>query len=269
MRWISLGVRPFLPIALLLTTLVLAALDGCTTVPRADPPAVAGSTTSGSSGAGGARASSTSSSTVAVGTTTSSSSSGAGGAPVCGPDAGPADGGTCTVVAVCDGGCGATGTTCTPTGCGDWARWPMPNPPSMGLPNAASYSVDAGAGVVVDNVTKLTWQQPIGDAGSCSNGCTATAAADYCNNLVLAGAQWRLPTRIELVSIQDYTQTNGVFINPTYFPGTPAGFFWTSTPVASTPGANGYAGYAWGVDFQLGTNEPEPSTMSFHVRCVH
>src|SRR5436190_8651121 len=47
---------------------------------------------------------------------------------------------------------------CTPA---SWiAGWPMPNPPSAGLPNPASYDTSRD-GIVTDKVTGLIWQRRV------------------------------------------------------------------------------------------------------------
>ena len=75
-----------------------------------------------------------------------------------------------------------------------------PNP-ATATPHPSSYT-DAGDGTVQDNVTGLVWQSSV----------TASQAfswddADLCAGLTLGGRVWRLPTRIELLSIVDFTRT--------------------------------------------------------------
>ena len=83
-----------------------------------------------------------------------------------------------------------------------WATWPMPNPSSSGLPNPARY--DTGKlGVVIDQVTGLMWQRETPAEYGFAD------AAALCAELALAGhCDWRLPTRIELVSLVDFTLSN-------------------------------------------------------------
>jgi predicted small secreted protein len=123
-----------------------------------------------------------------------------------------------------------------------WARWTMPNGAEAGLPNPASYTPVAGSdGGLFDNVTKLTWgsaQTAITDAG---------AACTY---------PFRLPTRIELVSILDTSQSP-VLVNPA-FTTMRAAVYWTSSV---TPD-----GTPWTVDF--GEGYVEPSTTATDVICV-
>ncbi len=113
--------------------------------------------------------------------------------------------------------------------CVGCAGWPMPNPVSTGLPHPASYTTRTGS--VVDDVTGLEWQQAMG----CSAGCTQADAAAYCEGLTLAGqGDWRLPTRIELVSLVDDTQHLPA-IDTTWFPGTSNAYSWTSSAALINP----------------------------------
>jgi hypothetical protein len=105
-----------------------------------------------------------------------------------------------------------------------YARWSMPNPASQNLPNPSSYT-DMGDGTVRDNVTALVWQKAV----TSSQAYAWAAAQTYCSGLTIAGRTWHLPTRIELLSIVDFTKNPG--IDATAFPGTPGGkYHWTSTP---------------------------------------
>jgi hypothetical protein len=77
----------------------------------------------------------------------------------------------------------------------------MPNPAGSGLPNPASYSAENG--VVRDEVTCLDWQQdpPATTFDSASAGA-------YCESLSLGGYDdWRVPTRVEMMSIIDWTRS--------------------------------------------------------------
>lgn len=179
-------------------------------------------------------------------------------------------GGACANLDTNPRNCGACraacpqGDTCSVTGCSDWATWPMPNPVSAALPNPASYT--SMTGYVINNVTKLWWQQPLYTSNnvgmSCSGGCMQAEAIAYCSNLSLGGQNdWRLPTRVELVSIVDYTQVSPA-INATAFPDTPAVGYWTSSPYVNTPGS------AWYIDFGDGTAEGVPVAFPTSVRCV-
>jgi hypothetical protein len=161
-----------------------------------------------------------------------------------------ADGGTAGGETTGDGTAGAT-APCTD---GRQSGFVMPNPASTGLPNPASYTTN-GDGTVTDNVTGLVWQGTV-DPGS----YTQAQAATYCASL---GGAWRLPTRVELVSLVDFTIASpGVTINQTYFPSTPAAEFWTSSPAA------GDSSYAWLVAFDGGIASIGVVQSANRVRCV-
>jgi hypothetical protein len=104
-----------------------------------------------------------------------------------------------------------------------WACWPMPNPVGSGLPNEADYQ-ENGDGTVLDKVTGLTWEQrPPGGSH------TFDEAISYCEGLSLGGFDdWRLPTRIEMMSIMDFT-SGGTKVDSTAFPNAAGGFHKTSS----------------------------------------
>jgi len=137
---------------------------------------------------------------------------------------------------------------------GTWAQWPMPT----SLSSIATYDTSQ-AGVVLDKVTKLMWQHPL-DA----NTYTWAAAKTYCAGLVLGGySDWRLPSRIELVSILDPTvAAPGPTIDAIGFPSTPATFMWTASPVA------GSTTLAWNVEFSSAGTHSQFVTSAYRVRCV-
>jgi Protein of unknown function (DUF1566) len=103
----------------------------------------------------------------------------------------------------------------------------MPNPPSSGLPNPASYK-DLGNGAVLDNLTCLTWQK-----APATTTDTLPNNAAYCANLGttnFAGfSDWRMPTRVEMASIVDFSTTKGDAISATAFLGEPSGYYRTAS----------------------------------------
>jgi hypothetical protein len=120
--------------------------------------------------------------------------------------------------------------------------------------------------VVIDTVTGLWWQEPLDTNNSmgfnCATGCTQADAILYCAHLHLGGhCDWRLPTRIELVSIVDVTQ-QGAAINGSAFPGTPAAIFWTASPYQPS------AGNAWYVNFGGGNTGYDAAADNGRARCV-
>ena len=137
-----------------------------------------------------------------------------------------------------------------------WPNWPMPNPPSTLLPNAQSYTISPN-GLVQDNVTGLIWQQNVSDQTY-----TWDDAHSYCASLSLQGTGWRLPSRVELMSLVDFTQLPTIDSNT--FPNTPMDGFWSGSLLA------GDSSSAWTVFFSF-TVTPvfdNPITTQFHVRCV-
>ena len=139
----------------------------------------------------------------------------------------------------------------------------MPNPASSGLPNPASYT-DNGDGTVTDNVTKLVWQKAV----TSSQAYAWCDAINYCATLTLAGRTWRLPTRIELLSLVDFTRTSPA-INTTAFPSVPGGkYHWTSSPWVVSQIAT-KAQDSWIVNFSEGlTSNAGNRTDAEYARCV-
>ncbi len=131
-----------------------------------------------------------------------------------------------------------------------WVRWPMPNPRELadeaGLPNPSSYAVDVATGVVTDLVTHLQWQ------------LTTIAAGDDC--AAMFGPAWRLPTRIELVSLIDFA-TQRPALDPVFVPDGGA----LALSVAFATGSSNDAG-PWVVDFTTG--EVRTTGAAQRARCV-
>ena len=132
----------------------------------------------------------------------------------------------------------------------------MPNVRLAGLPNPHSYDTQT-PGVVVNRVTGLIWQRNLPEKFY-----TFEEAERQCDNLALAGHRdWRLPSRIELVSLLDTTRIQPS-IDMAAFPSTPIDWFWTSSLAADSPTA------AWYVYFYFGYPKTDDMTNSFSVRCV-
>jgi len=178
--------------------------------------------------------------------------------------------------------CGSCSTACNASAmevcasglCGalNWALWPMPNGQddvSAGAPNPDAYT-DNLDGTVSDRVTHLMWQQQVPTTGGPSEDGNLTwgAASKYCAALSASGQDdWRLPSQIELVSLDDYSNMGQgqPSIDSTAFPDTPLAAFWSSTRLA------GAETNAWAVYFDAGfTYAYDASDMGTvaRVRCV-
>jgi hypothetical protein len=135
----------------------------------------------------------------------------------------------------------------------------MPHPPSTSLPHPASYT-NNGDGTVTDDVTGLIWQKTVGTKA------TYDGAQTYCANLSLAGGTWRVPKRIELLSLHDFTRGSPA-INVQAFDGT-SGFFWTSSPWVVSQ-IDTKPQLSWIVNFAEGlTSNAGNRTGEYNVRCV-
>jgi hypothetical protein len=157
-----------------------------------------------------------------------------------------------------------------------WARWEMPNykaDASVRTPVTLPYMVYTpqgmiqDAGVVQDDKTKLVWVvQPRG-VGAFGTEVTFTDAQTQCQAL---GADWRLPKRIELVSLLSYGRASGdtaPFIDNGTFPNV-GGKVWTSSPLRPVNG--GPSQQYWIVDFDVGAVATRPGNQppGARVLCV-
>jgi hypothetical protein len=232
----------------------------------------AGGTSAAGGGSGGAGTSGAGGTTGGRGTAGTSGAAGhAGGASgTAGHSGGNAGSAGTTGAAGTSGSAGVTGTGGASAACGApatefiYARWPMPNPASSGLPNPASYT-DNGDGTVTDNVTKLVWQKAVTSTQAYA-WCDAIA---YCANLTLAGRTWRLPTRIELLSLVDFTRTSPA-LDTVAFPNLPGGkYHWTASPwVVSQLSTKPQD--SWMVNFASGglTSNAVDRTAVEYARCI-
>lgn len=145
----------------------------------------------------------------------------------------------------------------------EWARWPMPGTPGPSAdgtsqPVAVAVDYDVRSDSVVDRVTGLQWQRILS-----TDVYNAAQAEAYCDALVLDCADdWRLPTRIELITIVSYDRARPAITDVIAFPNTPSQPFWTSSR-ASAPGDN-----TWYVSFTNGFTDFQTSDMPYPARCV-
>jgi hypothetical protein len=161
-----------------------------------------------------------------------------------------------------------------------WTQWLMPNPSvpiapeaSVLLPNPMAY--DAGP-TVFDQVTHLTWE---------ASGWPVASYADaewHCLWLAqTTNLPWRVPTRIELVSLIDWTHVPTLDLDA-FAPdtdadiGQAAGVYWSSSLAVPTSGgllpadASLTSWWHWTVSFATGlVIQEQPQHLSTGwVRCV-
>ncbi len=140
----------------------------------------------------------------------------------------------------------------------------MPNIPGSGLPHESSYT-DPGDGTVIDDVTGLVWEKtPPDESGTWDD------ALSYCDTLDLGGYDdWRLPTRIELTSVLDYSRPGW---STAAFPGSPGGFHRTSSDWILTinqQGAGAGKDFAWAFNLSDGiVSNAYSKARDARYRCV-
>jgi len=132
--------------------------------------------------------------------------------------------------------------------------------------SGGQYTV--ATGTVLDNKTKLIWQQTLS-----STPYAWTDAKQYCATGLLGGV-WRLPTVKELLTIVDYSvdaaqATPAPVIDAVAFPATPRQFFWSASQAADG------SAKVWAVNFGFGGAGPLPTSSAAGqpapqnlVRCV-
>ena len=136
----------------------------------------------------------------------------------------------------------------------EWMTGPLPKP----SPGAANYGVKSGT--VCDRTTLLEWERK----GS-ADLRTWDQAVAYCDTLLVGGHNdWRLPTRIELLTLVDHGR-KAPALDPVIFPGTPLDEpYWSATLMSNVfENPNAYF-----VSFELGATAPFTKTEPLHVRCV-
>lgn len=138
----------------------------------------------------------------------------------------------------------------------EWALWPMPSPADAGLPNPADYSILGET--VLDRVTGLEWQRTVS-----SEVFDWEGARVHCRSVHIGEHSFRLPTRIELVSLIRADSTLPTF-DDTVFPAIPyrdQNRYWT---LSDAPDAES----AFFVDVQLGVSGPAEKGSLYHAWCV-
>lgn len=137
----------------------------------------------------------------------------------------------------------------------EYALWRIPSSPGSSLLYPFNYDAD-DADVTVDQVTGLYWQKH-----PSATAVTWQGAMDACEALELGGqSDWRLPTRMEWLSIVDYAKQNPA-LDTTAFPDTKLDYYWTSSP-------SDIAGFRWQVGSAKGVLYREDITGKYYARCV-
>lgn len=112
-----------------------------------------------------------------------------------------------------------------------WAHWVMPNPVyDAGLVVDADLHFEqlSGAGVVTEARTALIWD--IGELDTTATAMTEQGAENYCAKLTTSGQKWRVPTRIELVTLLDFTQSSNQPALGSFFKVIGNRAVWSSSP---------------------------------------
>ena len=140
-----------------------------------------------------------------------------------------------------------------------WARQKMPNP--EGGVNPYSYTSNSDTSVT-DKVTGFVWQD---STKTVVPGEDAFAKARLaCATLGDGGTVWRLPTRIELVTLIDLSRADGGAFHPVFKGILDDHWYWTSSVVR--PPTLPY--HFWAVNFGSGEVSPDAPGAKWGVICV-
>ena len=134
-----------------------------------------------------------------------------------------------------------------------WARWRMPNYLLDGSAPGTAPSLAAAGNEVNDEVTGLVWRKAL-EGGNAL--VTLEQAQEACRSIAPTGG-WRVPKRIELVTLLDYGHGKP-FIDENFFPGFAPTRVWTSSELR--PFAGGPEQRYWTVNFDTGAVETEIGT---------
>lgn len=126
---------------------------------------------------------------------------------------------------------------------------------------ARSYTTENG--IVTDHITGLQWQDDYSDNEGSIKTANWNNAQQYCQDLMLNGVGWRLPTSRELVSITDKTHTYPA-IDTTIFKleNVNSYFYWSSTVDIHRVDS------AWIVSFGVSDSYFQSTSNTYSVRCV-
>jgi hypothetical protein len=144
--------------------------------------------------------------------------------------------------------------------------------PITTAPPSSAFTVNGSGsnGTVIDSRTKLEWQQTVpGTYADCTgmvstpgDSCSWFEAKAHCASLALRGTGWRLPTRVEVMSILDFSAPgiSGAIAQPD---DAVQSRLWTASLVA------GQSNEAWRVSAGgAKAISPDPTANSAWVLCV-
>lgn len=131
------------------------------------------------------------------------------------------------------------------------------------LPSNSRFTVlqKFGGAAVRDNNTGLVWEQEPDVANRPWTGVASTSASSYCANKIVGTTGWRLPSVVELKSVQD-PSLPAPFVPLSIFSGVQSAPYWSSTAVAWD------SSLAWHVYFHTGLADEEPVTSANLTWCV-
>ena len=132
------------------------------------------------------------------------------------------------------------------------------------LPSGSRFTVLSafGGAAVRDNNTGLVWERAPDINNRPWSGASSTSASSYCANKIVGGAAgWRLPSVVELKSVQD-PSLPAPFVPASVFTGVQSAPYWSATAVAWDPTL------AWHVYFHSSLVDEEPVTSTNLAWCV-
>jgi hypothetical protein len=197
---------------------------------------------------------------------------------------------------VCAGNACPAAYPCQPLGAsytcrGQFAEWPMPDTTGSAKVSTTTFRSSVDGETLTDSVTGLMWQATIPTAApGCASGqampstdqansdgtCTFSEAKSYCDALTVGGHDdWRMPTKIEMESVVDFSVVRNMgtgFATAVNFnaeslePGIRVNNmnvfgYWTSSPCLGPEGG------AWTLEAGLGLARCS-SGGALNVRCV-
>lgn len=153
------------------------------------------------------------------------------------------------------GGSGGSGATTVVCGDDGWTHWDPNGPRQLTLEDANQ--------IVSDSLTGLRWEATTQSSAELSH----AGAEAYCAALSIGAlaSGWRLPTRVELLSIVDYSKASPA-VDTAYFKDVYNVPYWTKSAYVPLSGA----AKTWGVYFTDGqTGSVDEAAGTAWVRCVH